>query len=47
MKNNGLYGIADTYKKDDLHRLVFIIYEKINERAVKSALFHLKNSQNY
>ena len=43
LKINGLHGIADTYKKDDLRRLVFIIYEKRNERAVKSDLFRLKN----
>ena len=43
MKINGLYGIADTYKKDDLRRLAFIIYEKRNERAVKGDLFRLKN----
>ncbi|PRT67323.1 hypothetical protein [Streptococcus anginosus] len=43
MKINGLYGIADTYKKDDLRRLTFIIYEKRNERAVKGDLFRLKN----
>ncbi|EUB26245.1 hypothetical protein HMPREF1514_0179 [Streptococcus sp. AS20] len=39
-----LYGTADTYKKDGLRYLVFIIYDKTNERAVKGALFHLKNS---
>lgn len=39
-----LYGTADTYKKDGLRYLVFIIYDKTNERAVKSDLFRLKNS---
>lgn len=43
LKINGLHGVADIYKKNDLHRLAFIIYEKRNERAVKSALFRLKN----
>lgn len=38
-----LYGTADTYKKDGLRYLVFIIYDKTNERAVKGALFRLKN----
>ena len=43
LKISGLHGTADTYKKDDLRRLVFIIYEKRNERAAKSDLFRLKN----
>lgn len=43
LKINGLYGTADTYKKDGLRYLVFIIYDKTNERAVKGALFRLKN----
>ena len=47
LRNNtqhSLDGIADTYKKDGLRYLVFIIFHESDAHTVKGALFKLKNS---
>ncbi|WP_029171756.1 hypothetical protein [Streptococcus suis] len=48
LQKNGqypLHGIAETYKKNQLRQLVFVIYEKANEQTVKSTLFQLKHPE--
>ena len=47
LRNNTQYsldGIADTYKKDGLRYLVFIMFHESDAHTVKGALFKLKNS---
>uniref|UniRef100_UPI003F68CB99 hypothetical protein n=1 Tax=Streptococcus pluranimalium TaxID=82348 RepID=UPI003F68CB99 len=44
LREYGLYGICDTYKKHDSRRLVFIICDRRDKRSIKGALFRLKNS---
>ena len=44
LRVQGFYGICDTYNNHDSRRLVFIICDEKDVRALKSALFRLKNS---